>query len=72
MCLAINENIHSLCVGTNKGSMTKKAKRCSITGVVNEKSNNGNPSFELKLTRSYVHGRLCVSLLFKMSTNFWL
>jgi len=52
--------------------MAKKAMRCSIIGAVNEKSNNVNPSFELKLTQSYAHGHLCVSLLFEMSTNFWL
>jgi len=54
--------------GINKGGMTKKAKRSSITEANNKKSNNKNPSFELKLTQFYAQGKLFVSLLLKMST----
>ncbi|RHN78132.1 putative transcription factor B3-Domain family [Medicago truncatula] len=38
--------------------MTKKAKRCSIAEANNKKSNNKNPSFELKLTQFYAQGNL--------------
>jgi len=46
MCALEMIRIYINFAGTNKGG--GKPKRCSITEVVNENSNNENPSFELK------------------------
>jgi hypothetical protein len=55
--------------GTNKGDMVKKAKESPLTETVNERANNENPWFQLKLSPCYAHGTFMVRIIECLSLN---
>jgi hypothetical protein len=57
-------------VGSNRGGMAKKVKKCSTSEAFNARDIEENPFAEVKMTNYYANGHFMVSLLLKKSTNF--